>query len=117
MQITFLRDWRQYKKGETHDVATPLARRAIGEGVADHTTKVKERIGRHPKEVDGLETATTSAPENAATRTKAPEPRGSYDVEHRGGPWYDVTGPDGEAVNDKALKSDEAEALKEEMEG
>lgn len=36
-------------------------------------------------------------------------------VDHRGGPWYDVKSPSGQVMNDKALKVDEAEKLKTEL--
>lgn len=38
-----------------------------------------------------------------------------YKVQHRGGPWYDVIGPDGEVVNEKGLKQSDAIILVEQL--
>lgn len=38
-----------------------------------------------------------------------------YKVQHRGGPWYDVIGPDGEVINEKGLKQSDAIILVEQL--
>lgn len=42
---------------------------------------------------------------------------GGYTVRMKGPAWADVIGPDGKAVNDKALRKADAEALVEERNG
>lgn len=76
MYITFLEDWRGYRAGQSADVPNPFATMALDSGAAQHTSKLK-REGR-------LETATRSAPENAAERTEPPEPQ----VEYTGHGWW-----------------------------
>jgi len=38
-------------------------------------------------------------------------------VEHRSGPWYDVKSPVGQVMNDRAMKQDEADTLKKQLNG
>lgn len=43
------------------------------------------------------------------------EKTSGYTTSHRGGPWYDVIGPDGEKVNEAALRQSDAVALVEKL--
>ncbi len=61
--------------------------------------KVKDRIARDDKEA----------------KPEAP-PKEEYSVESAGGGWYNVLSPEGKVMNEKKLRQDEAETLREKLE-
>lgn len=78
MHLTFKRDWRGYREGQTTNVPATIARAALAVGAADHASNEKARASER------VETAVRRAPENAAERTEAPEPR------YQGYGWWSV---------------------------
>jgi len=95
---------------------------------------IAERLDEVPEGEEALPNPAADMPETAAAPTPEPEPEPepeaeeeatpepeeaapTYEVKHRGGPWYDVVDTlTGEAVNETALKSDDAKALLNELE-
>lgn len=78
MHLTFKRDWRGYREGQTTNVPAQVARSALASGAAVHAGSEKATAS------DRVETAVRRAPENAADRTEAPEPR------YQGYGWWSV---------------------------
>lgn len=62
--------------------------------------------------------AAKAAGKPAPEPTKAPTKPSveKYEVRHVGSGWYDVVSPEGKTMNDKKLRSTEADELKEELE-
>lgn len=99
--IRFIKSHTPYTAGETAGFDPARAAELIARGVA-------VAVGSEP--------VASAAPAQAVTKpmvaSKPAAPQvGGYAVKHAGGPWFQVVGPAGEAVGDKAKKADaEAEA-------
>lgn len=98
-----------YEVGDTPMLADHVADDWVEEGTARELEgEMETAVAPEP-----AEDATTGTEPVEASKPSPPE----YHKEQRSPGWWNVVGPDGEAVNDKALREDDADALIAELEG
>lgn len=82
--------------------------------LADHVADawVEQGFAEELNENGGLESAAVAGPgESGATQTTPPSEMAGYEKRQRSPGWYDVVDENGGAVNDKALRENDADAL------
>ena len=121
---------RRIKRSEDKD-ARPLWQKHIGGGTLRLTTGYRVKYGEkfrafedqiplagreQVKKIDDGYDPTEGKAEQEAVENE-PTDEGKFYMEHRGGPWWDVKSPEGRVMNNKALKMNDAEKYRDQLNG
>ena len=103
-------DWRYL------GVSIYRVKQMVSSGFLQHAEHEDEELEQVPVEPQDISNYIEDAETTETTElTSDLEPKqAGYTLQSRGGPYYDVISPDGEAINDKALFKKDALALIEE---